>query len=242
MDLKLYVDSNFEGVDKEGLKQLLRSAKQKVPPNAGEEWMKNAIRRLASGEAPEEVPATVTPIAMPNLTPNGIWTGRRHLVTVINNTGDPNLKGLTVHWEGKPCDFLFGVEKSVGEPWWNVVKTTRTTLLSWSTVTENDGTKRIVYKDNTTPSISYHYGGVDPETEHLPGSLLEYFQNLARQKDNFKRYKRRPLLNILSQLRPEIGETRTEKMSDSDLRYAVLQFLGPDFSMDEADEHEEEVA
>lgn len=246
MDLKLYVDSNFEGVDKDGLKQLLRAAGAKVAPNAGEEWMKNAIRRLAGGEQAQEIAppsSNVVPLgAMPNLTPNGRWTGRRHLVTVINTSGDPKLKGITVHWEGKPEDLLFNQPKSIGEPWWNVIKTTRTTLTSWRTVTENDGTKRILIEDSTVPTISYHYGGLDPETAHLPGSLLEYYQILARQKDNFARYKRRPLLTILSQLRPELGESRTKDMADADLRYEILKFLGPDFSMGEADEHEEQTA
>lgn len=243
MDLKLYVDSNFEGVDKDGLRQLCKGAKIKVAPNAGDDWMKQALRRVAKGEQADSIaPAAVAalPDAMPNLTANGIWGGRRHFVTVLNNSGDANVKGLAVHWEGKPEEFLFNVRKSVGEPWWNRIKEGQTATVTWRPVTEADGTKRIHIEDRLTPTISYHWDGVDPATAHLPGSLLEYYQILAKQKDNFARYKRRPLLRILSELRPDIGETRTEKMKDSDLRYEILKFLGPEFSMGEADEYEEE--
>lgn len=245
-DLSLYINSNFEGVDKDGLKQLAKGAGLKTPPNPGEEWLRTALRNHHAGVAPPATAVTAAPESMPNLTPFGAWGGRCRRVVVTNNSGDATLKGITVHWEGRPQDFLFNVERTVGEPWFNIMKQQKKTLTVCRTVTEADGSKRVVPEDMSVPAISFQDLGPDPATEHLPGSLLEYYRRLAKnttpERQNFAKYTRRALLRILSELRPEIGENKTKDMQSGDLRYLILQFLGPDFAMTESDEEPEEVA
>ena len=50
MDLKLYVDSDFEGVDKDGLRQLCKAAKVKVAPTR---WLRLAAAEEMVGPSPE---------------------------------------------------------------------------------------------------------------------------------------------------------------------------------------------
>lgn len=250
MNLNLYVDSNFEGLGADDLRKIAKSAGIKVPPNAGEDWIKRAIVAKASGSPPpaEEVMASAPSgdvfKDMPNLTAFGKWGGRRHSVILANNSGDATKKGEVVHWQGIPWALPYGKQIDLGEPWYNVLRTSVTTLNNGiREFNDENNVRRVELIEQDVPTFAFTYLGVTKGTEDLPGSLLEFYRDLAKRKNNFAKFNRRGLIRVLTDLRNDIGDEKIRQMSDEDLREKILSWLGPEFAdAGNFDRYEDEAA
>ena len=84
------------------------------------------------------------------------------------------------------------------------------------------------------PRYPHQYLGVVPGTEHLPGSISEYWLRQAKRTENFTGLPRRTLMAIRADLYGPAGRNFYKDLTDQDILYDVLSFLGIDEFAEEA--------
>jgi hypothetical protein len=114
-----------------------------------------------------------------NLTPNGKWGGRRHRIKVAKPTDATKNENIWHgSWNGSAPYFLrYGEVQAVPEPFYLRLRDQKRPVASAQRTVLEDGSVETttVLKLDDRHSISYF--GVDPNTEHLCGSLTEWYQN-----------------------------------------------------------------
>lgn len=117
-----------------------------------------------------------------NLSPNGVWGGRRHRVILKRPEGVKIEGGKVFGWNGKPFAIPFDEVCSIPEPFYNILCETISPRTKSVDVPLGDGTieKHIqIVAGNQT--YDFHYKGVDPETADRAGSMSEFYRSKGPQ-------------------------------------------------------------
>lgn len=241
IDYELWAESGFAGGTKESLREACKVFGLTVHPNAGEETLRERLRSVTGNIAPTGpvVVPDVPKVArgegeMPNVTSVGRWGGRRYDVTVFA-PADEKAKFLPIGWEGDPLYVKFGELTHLPEPHYHSLNNAKIKSFEISARPSHEGAQR-----SETERVQHVYPfsctGVTPGTEHLPGSLLEWYQWRAEAKDYFARYTRQALEKIYGELYNGPPKDNWDKEK---IRYEILRFLGPEYAQKAYKEEED---
>lgn len=159
-----------------------------------------------------------------NLTPNGIWGGRRHRIQLPRPEGSKMAQAEAFSWNGKhPYYVPFDEPDSVPEPIYNIiVQNKRRRVVQQAS---NNGEITTAWEFDGNPLI---YLGVDEETKDRAGSLLEWYQ--ARGSQWFHDLTPRQLQQVAQKLEVSMVQHMGDKipprpLGHEELRDRVLEFL-----------------
>lgn len=227
--------TRFSTSTREELVAYAKQAGHKHAPNIKTAALREGLLNTL-GVPAQDLPAASQPRAIAarssevipdyNLTPNGLWGGRRHRITLHKPSDAPkSCEGVPFQWNGKPQFFVtFGEPVDVPEPIYERMRelkrgTGKMKLLDNGEV-ETEFTHREVH--------AFNYHGVTPGTENLCGSIKEFYQ--AKGASWFHKLERRPMLQIMALIekQPTVGRGEKERpMLDEELRGVLLQeFFG----------------
>ena len=111
-----------------------------------------------------------------NLSPTGLWGGRRHRITLPRPEGSKlgNYEGFA--WNGKAPYFVaYNEVCNIPEPILNILRSNKRRRSFQKRTILDDGSVEIT-TDWAHDDISFTYIGVDPETADRAGSLMEWYQ------------------------------------------------------------------
>lgn len=111
-----------------------------------------------------------------NLSPNGLWGGRRYRVKLMPPPGSKLGKAEPISWNGKATYWLpYNETHAVPEPIYAILKDRRTRVVKQEKVKHPDGLETITtaWEFNEIPMSDY---GVDPATADRAGSITEWYQ------------------------------------------------------------------
>ncbi len=171
-----------------------------------------------------------------NLSPNGLWKGRRYLVKILPPQGAKIGKAEPISWNGKATYWLpYNETHAIPEPIYNIIKDRRQRVPVQKKIKHADGNETITtdWEFNEMPMVDY---GVDPKTAHLAGSITEWYQQ--KKPSWFKARNTRELQTIASMLdiptKSKNGAVEVSK-SNEDLVGDIFIFLFGYADVDDAD-------
>lgn len=150
-----------------------------------------------------------------------------------------NSPGCPVQWDAMriyiPYDDGTGSRYTIPEPHFESLKNAKTRTFDLRCEINKKGD--IDYSDTKTTeaqTFPFQGGEITPGTEHLPGSLLEWYQWEAKDKDYFKAFKKSRLEDIWSELSGQrAGEIVPgggyKEWDREKVRTEVLRFLGTEY-------------
>lgn len=172
---------------------------------------------------------------IPNLTPSGVWEGKKRRVMVIDPDPESKKKTVTVCWEGIPWDFNYGETVDMPWPYWNALKDAQyrddrsVRAVKWQRSDEGELSKLI--KPIVRPMHNYQDYGDTPGTEDLPESYFDFFRQRAIATSCFRELKIPMLLMIHERLFDGPPRDRDHKMVQLDaitIRLRIAERLGPE--------------
>lgn len=181
-----------------------------------------------------------------NLTPNGIWGGRRHRLSIPRPDGVKVGQAEPFWWNGKhPYYLAYDEVDAVPEPIYNIIATNKKRRVS--AVKPQGGADGELTTKWDFDAVPINYYGVDPETKDRAGSLLEWYQ--ARGSKWFNDLSDRQLMQVARMLevptQQHVGDKIPPRVFDiGEMRARVFEFLysyadaevEPNEAMIEADE------
>lgn len=211
-----------------------------IPDNADSKTLKRAICNALGIvlENTEGAPAPTPAMKMPekggdkifpsyNLTPNGIWGGRRHRLSIPRPDGAKVAQAEAFSWNGKHAYYIaYDEVDAVPEPIYNIIvqnKRRRVKAERPRGGTESEITTHW-YFDNAPVS----YIGVDEETKNRAGSLLEWYR--AKGSAWYSDLSERQLIQVAAKLditnKEFLGDKIPPRIIPHDeLKGRVLEFL-----------------
>jgi hypothetical protein len=164
---------------------------ENIPSNANAEALKKIVR-AALGMATEDhagpAPATFKPQVTSaggadkifpsyNLTPSGIWGGRRHRLSIPRPEGVKVGQAEGFAWNGKHTYYLpYDEVVDVPEPIYQLLITNKRRRPIQKTVNIPGGGTEVTTAWEFD-SVAMNYLGVDKATENRAGSLMEWYQS-----------------------------------------------------------------
>lgn len=162
-----------------------------------------------------------------NLTPNGIWQGRRHRLSIPRPEGTRIGQAEQYNWNGKhPYWIAYDEVDAVPEPIYNLIVQNKNAIhKSVRPAGGGEGELTTTWEFAANP---LNYYGVDEETKNRAGSLLEWYQ--ARGSDWFRELTPRQLGQVARMLdvptREYTGPHTPARILDADEILArVMEFL-----------------
>lgn len=162
-----------------------------------------------------------------NLTPNGIWGGRRHRISIPRPEGMKLGQAEGFAWNGKHTYYVpYDEVDSVPEPIYNIiVQNKRRRPKSVRPEGGTEGERTTAWEFDAAP-VAYY--GIDEETKNRAGSLLEWYQ--ARGSAWFAELTPRQLEQVAAKLEVSRTISQGEKLpprllSHDELRDRVMEFL-----------------
>lgn len=171
-----------------------------------------------------------------NLTPNGKWGGRRHLIRLSPPPGSKLAKAEPVGWNGKATFWIpYNETVSVPEPIFNVLMDRRSRTPIQVKIKQPDGTEEMTtaWEFNSIPFVIY---GVDPKTEGLAGSMTEWYSD--HKPSWFKERNTRELQSIctLLEISTKLKNGAIEQSkSDEQMLADIFLFLFSNADVEDAD-------
>lgn len=161
-----------------------------------------------------------------NLSPSGIWQGRRRLIQITKPEG---MKGVQPHpftWAGNQIMVPWGVKVSVPYPHYEIAMAKYKEIVQRRTQ-DSKGSPIIVNEYVSVERFRTSDMGDDPQTMNLPVSQKHQFRLLATNLAHFEKTPRRMLARIARRMRVKYArDTETE-----DIRFMILEKLG--FNLDD---------
>jgi hypothetical protein len=112
-----------------------------------------------------------------NLTPLGVWGGRRHRVKLPRPEGQKIANAEGFGWNGKATYYVpYDEVANIPEPILNIIQQNKRRRAFQKRIPMPDGTTEITTAFEFD-DIPLSYLGVDPETKDLAGSLMEWYQS-----------------------------------------------------------------
>ena len=234
-------ETRFEGLTRKQLFEAGKTLGLNFGPSTTDANMRIRLCQTLGKNVDEEPAAKPKPVS--RIKSNGVfdpkpelknidsWGGKRMLVRVYKPSADSDSpqEYFQVTWEGQKRYFAYGINVSLAWPHYECLKNSEKTRLDQEELKDNKGILTGI-KNNWTPSPRYHFTtiGIDPETEGLPESTLEYWQWQAKKHDHFQGMPRRTLMMIRSDLYGPVGKDFYKDMTDEDILISVLEFLWGD--------------
>jgi hypothetical protein len=161
-----------------------------------------------------------------NLSINGKWGGRRHLLKLSPPPGTKLGRAEPIGWNGKATFWLpYNEVHSVPEPIYQILRDRRSRTVLQDRIKQPDGTEEITTKWEFN-SIPVEYHGIDPKTKDLAGSITEWYQ--AWPPSWFKKLNTRELQTVCGLLEVPIknknGAIEVSK-TDDEMRADIFVFL-----------------
>lgn len=162
-----------------------------------------------------------------NLTPNGIWGGRRHRLTLPRPEGAKYAQAEGYTWNGKHTYYIpYDEVDNVPEPIYNIIVTNkRRRVKSERPLGGEIGELTTKWEFDGNP---VNYMGVDEETKNRAGSLLEWYQ--SRGSEFFHELTDRQLSQVAAKL--EVSSTQNlghgippRVLPADELKARVLEFV-----------------
>lgn len=160
-----------------------------------------------------------------NLSPNGLWGGRRHRIRLPRPEGAKIGRAEGINWNGKATYWLaYDSVEAVPEPIYNILTDRRRKIVSQEKIKNPDGSEEIHTKWEFT-DMALVYQGVDPLTADRAGSLTEWYQ--LKGPGWFEKRNTRQLQSIAGLLEISInkGDAIKSAKSDEELRGDIFVFL-----------------
>jgi hypothetical protein len=241
IDMERLVSQRFQGLSRTELREAADILGLNFGPNTSERTMRlklcEKIGTMPPDEASDPAPVSIKrgngPFdPKPNLTPSGVWGGKRHRVTIFpqtNENTDNAQSYVRLFHECEPRDYPFGVELDLPHPHYESLRRAETGTLKDREVKDSSGNLvRIEHYEVKSPRYPHQYHGVVPGTEDLPTSLKDYWQRQAVKTNNFEGIQRRMLIQIRADLYGPVGPAFYKDLTDQDILASILEFLGID--------------
>jgi hypothetical protein len=238
----IWIERKFEGLTRAELRQAGAELGCTFGPNMNESTMRIRLcEKLGEGIPnapnlePDQTPAG--PVRMkrmqrPRLAPGDAWEGKRQRVRVNRSKDEETHSAFVLYWNGAARAFPYDQVIDMPWPYWVHLRDIKVGKLFQDKVRDADG----VWTSNTnrevfTPLFSYTDMGVTPGTEHLPESILHYWQMEALAKNYFRDYipkqtGRNTLIQIRSDLKGSSGASYYKDLTNEDIWQEIIQFLG----------------
>lgn len=156
------------------LKQRVMAALGMVVPNSGGGASPVAAKPIKAGKSAAIFPSY-------NLTPDGIWEGRRHRLSLPRPEGSQLAQAEGFDWNGKHTYYIaYDEVTDVPEPIYQMIATMRRVRVVPRRTTLADGTLEVTTEWAHDP-VSFSYLGPDPLTGKRAGSLMEWYQSRGTQ-------------------------------------------------------------
>lgn len=169
-----------------------------------------------------------------NLTPNGIWGGRRHRLSIPRPEGAKYAQAEGFMWNGKHTYYIaYDEPDSVPEPIYNIIVQNKRRRVKAERPAGGEVGELTTKWD--FDSVPINYMGVDPETANRAGSLLEWYQ--ARGSEWIKALSDRQAQQVIAKLEIPTTVYQGDKLPPRVLtmeeqRGRLMEFL---FGFSEAD-------
>lgn len=241
------IGKDFKGCSRAELEAFAGQIGVEFHPNIGDEKLRARMMEKL-GKEPVEMPGTneVQQVDGPdaeeagdhhlslkelmklNLTPDGLWEGRRRLVTIVR---PDNFKGNAPHpfrWGRALCTIPYNRMVSVPYPIYHIIRNSDYKEVEQERTTGRDGTPRVINHYVTQNRWRYNDLGDDPKTEHLPVSQKDQFQQVAERSGLFAEWDRRQLTRLARRI---TGIRYPKGAEAGEIRDAILMKLGYDVDM-----------
>ena len=141
-------------------------------------------------------------LAQLNLASNGVWQGKRRVVTLHRAAHHDTSFPLFLGWESLHVYLPYGVKASLPWPIWMILKQT-TDAQKMISKRHIDDEGRVSYRQHWVPDQPYMFtdGGDDPETANLPGSIIEAMRMVYHASEGLEKYDDRQLREMSRRLR-----------------------------------------
>lgn len=162
-----------------------------------------------------------------NLTPNGVWGGRRHRLSIPRPEGAKIAQAEPYCWNGKhPYYIAYDEVDSVPEPIYNIIVQNKRRM--HKSVRPEGGSEGELTTKWEFANNPLNYFGVDKETENRAGSLLEWYQ--ARGSQWFTELTDRQLTQVARMLEVPTREftgphTPARILSRNEVQDKMFEFL-----------------
>jgi hypothetical protein len=182
-------------------------------------------RRAQAKPVKAKDPGTIRPPY--NLTPLGVWGGRRHRIILPRPEGNTVARAEPVSWNGKPPYWVpYGEVVSVPEPIFNILASRKRVIPMARKTKLSDGSEETT-TDWEFADVGLTYIGVDPLTADRCGSMTEWFQKKGPEFYTDKKRSLRELVAVATML--DITTTKSDMMktpkAEPDLIADILTFL-----------------
>jgi hypothetical protein len=162
-----------------------------------------------------------------NLTPNGIWGGRRHRLSIPRPEGVKIGAAEGFIWDGKhPYYIAYDEVDSVPEPIYNIIATNKRRRVKAERPSGGEIGELTTRWDFDSNAINYL--GVDDETKRRAGSLLEWYQ--AHGSAWVEKLTVHQMRQVAQRLEVPSTQYMGDRMppralSDDEMRNKVMEFL-----------------
>lgn len=236
----------FVGCNRELMKKYCDMLGVEIKGNVSDDTMRLRLCASVGQIAPEAaITASVSvlprPTEKPNVTTIGRWGGQCHDVSLFRPAGDPS-PGVPLRWDEMLIYVPYGDTDAKGglkrytipAPHVEVLKNAILRTFTTSFKTREDKSLYVERVDAQEPAVPFQDFGVTPGTEHLPVSMLEWYQWEAERKGYFKNFRLSRLEAIWGELSgtppvTRISPTQVSQWNREKCLTEVLRFLGPSY-------------
>ncbi len=160
----------------------------------------------------------------PNLTPQGVWEGRRRRVIISRQAHEINHKAKALIWEGVTRLFAYDEVIDMPDPWFNVMASAVSAHLSQKKVKDEEGNLDAMELIETPYNVHlFRDLGVTPGTEDLPGDLSEYWAKEAKRTNYFAGTSRSALIAMRGDFVGSVGIQAYKDLTTEEIRFDVLR-------------------
>lgn len=164
---------------------------------------------------------------MPQLFAKPPWGGRRRLVRLRATETLKVGQVAVVNWDGWSIDIQPEHEVSIPYPHYEALKNTFVAQTSQPLVPGADGMLVPKFEMYKTPTFPFDDLGDDPETAHLPTSVVDWLQGEARARKFFEGESREALVQLRQMLTEQvIPRNELKHIENDELRLDVLTAIG----------------
>lgn len=221
-----WASNKFQGLTKAELREAGSIFGCTFGPNAGEAAMRQKLCEKI-GEAPMREPEVIKPRTdgkKPNLTPKGVWEGRRQRVILSRAPHEAQHKAKALIWEGETRYFAYDEIVDMPQPWFNIMVDAVSAHVYQKPLRDEEGNLLGYQRIETPYSVhQYRHLGVTPGTEDLPIDLCDYWKQQAQKTDYFARYSRAALIKINSDFIGSVGIQHYKDTTTEEIRLDVLR-------------------
>jgi hypothetical protein len=176
-----------------------------------------------------EASAAVKRGAMPNLASTGPWGGRRRRIKLLRDSRrHEGWRAYPLGWDGETIYFHFDTVLDMPYPYYESLRNMVHNRIKKEESIVN-GKVVVITTEEASLDLAFSDMGDTPGTEHLPISMIDWFQKQAYDNGLFAQASRRVLTEYLRLL---LGQTEAGRFAkdrnDDELRDRVLSFIGID--------------